>query len=141
MTQPIVVKAVIYNQDGRFLLQHRDNIAGIAEPDRWGLFGGGVEENETPLGALERELMEELSCKVGQIENELFRWVRDPGNLLHVCFAVRFTARNEDIFLTEGQNFAWLSLGEMVNLPLASLVRDNLPHFLSLAASKGIPVS
>lgn len=141
MMQPIVVKAIIYNQDGRFLLQHRDNIAGIIEPDRWSLFGGGVEGAETLTEALERELQEELSCRVGEIENELFRWERNPENSLHVCFAVRFTALDEDMVLTEGQNLGWFSLSEMVSLPLGTLVRDNLPHFISLAAYRGVPVN
>ena len=136
-----MVKAVIYDQEGRFLLQHRDNIAGIVEPDRWSLFGGGVEENETLTEALERELLEELSCRVGQIENELFRWERSPENSLHVCFAVGFTALYEDMVLMEGQDFAWFSLGEMVHLPLGSLVRDNFPYFLDFAVSKGISVN
>ncbi len=68
MSQPIAVKAIIYDQEGRFLLQLRDNAGGISEPNRWGFFGGGVEEGETLTGALDRELQEELSCRVGQVE-------------------------------------------------------------------------
>lgn len=138
MSQPIVVKAIIYNQEGHFLLQHRDNIACIVEPNRWSLFGGGVEEGETLTAALERELQEELSCKVGQIEDELFRWNQRSENTLHVCFAVRFTVSNDDFILTEGQDFAWFSLNELMNLSLGSLVRANISHLLYFAASKGI---
>ena len=138
MSQAVVVKAVIYNQQGRFLLQHRDNITGIIEPDRWSLFGGGVEKNETLIEALERELGEELSCEVGPIENELFRWIQAPDDSLHVCFAVRFTAREEDIILTEGQDLAWFSLSELIKLPLGELVRANLHHLSSFVVLNGI---
>lgn len=136
MSQPVVVKALIHDRRGRFLLQHRDNMAGIIEPDCWSFFGGGVEEGETLREALERELREELSCEVGQIEQELFRWCPRPEGALHVCFTVSFTAAHEDLVLTEGQDFAWFTLDELVNLPLGSLVRANLPHLSCFAGSK-----
>jgi 8-oxo-dGTP pyrophosphatase MutT (NUDIX family) len=132
MSQPVVVKAIIHDQNGRFLLQHRDNIAGIAAPNCWSFFGGGVDEGETLIEALERELQEELSCKVGQIEKELFRWHPRPDGVLHVCFAVRFTASNDELILMEGQDFAWFSLGELVDLPLGLLVQVSMPHLLIL---------
>lgn len=134
MSQPTAVKAIIHDQKGRFLLQHRDNVAGIGEPDHWGFFGGGVEEGESLTVALERELQEELSCKVGQIETELFRWDRCPQGILNVCFSVRFTASNDDLILTEGKAFAWLSLDELVDLPLSSLVYENMSHLLRIAS-------
>lgn len=138
MSQSAVVKAIIYNEDGRFLLQHRDNVADIIEPNCWSFFGGGVEAGETLVAALERELQEELSCKVGLIENELFRWDQTFDNVLHVCFTVRFTASYNDLVLTEGQGFAWFSLNELMSLSLGLLVRANIPHLLHFAASKGI---
>lgn len=134
MSQPIAVKAIIHDQEGRFLLQHRDNVAGIGEPNRWGFFGGGVEEGETLMVALERELQEELSCKVGQVEEELFSWDRCPKGNLNVCFAVRFTASNDDLILREGKAFAWVTLDELVDLPLSSLVCENMSHLLRIAS-------
>lgn len=134
MSQPIAVKAIIHDQEGRFLLQHRDNVTGIGEPNRWGFFGGGVEEGETLTVALERELQEELSCKVGQIEKELFRWDRCPKDILNVCFAVKFTASNDDLILREGKNFAWFSLSELVDLPLSPSVYENISHLLRIAS-------
>jgi 8-oxo-dGTP pyrophosphatase MutT (NUDIX family) len=136
MSQRIVVKAIIHNQHGQFLMQHRDNIAGIEEPDCWGFFGGGVEEGETLEGALERELGEELSCRVGQIEAELFRWKKLPEGVLHVCFSVRFTASNDDLVLQEGQGFAWFFLEELMGLTLGLLVCDNLSHLQRLACDR-----
>lgn len=130
MQQAIVVKAIIQDQNGRFLLQHRDNVPGIAEPDRWSFFGGLVEDGETLIAALERELQEELSCRVGQIEKELFRWYRKNTGELHVCFLVKFTAQNEDLILMEGQDFAWFSFDELVTLPLGSLVSENISRLI-----------
>ena len=56
--------AVIVLDDGRYLLQLRDNKEGIFFPGHWGLFGGGVEMGEQPVAALRRELKEELGLEV-----------------------------------------------------------------------------
>lgn len=115
-------------------MQQRDDVAGIGEPNRWGFFGGKVEEGEALAAALERELQEKLCCKVGQIEKELFRWDRCPEGILNIGFMVRFTAENEDLPLKEGQGFGWFSLDKLVDLPLSSLVYENMSHLLRIAS-------
>jgi 8-oxo-dGTP pyrophosphatase MutT (NUDIX family) len=55
------VAAIILVEDGRYLLQLRDDIESIWYPNHWGCFGGGVEPGEDPMRALRRELREELS--------------------------------------------------------------------------------
>ncbi len=52
--------AIIFLDDGRYLMQHRDDKPGIFYPDHWGLFGGALERSEDPETALRRELKEEL---------------------------------------------------------------------------------
>ena len=52
--------AVIVLDNGRYLLQLRDDKEGIFFPGHWGLFGGGVEAGEESVVALRRELQEEL---------------------------------------------------------------------------------
>ena len=49
---------------GKYLLQLRDDIAGIFFPAHWGCFGGGIEPHETREDALVRELHEELDLRV-----------------------------------------------------------------------------
>lgn len=58
------VAAIIVLEDGRYLLQHRDDLPNIWYPDHWGCFGGAVDLGETPDIALIRELLEELELKV-----------------------------------------------------------------------------
>jgi len=54
------VVAIIVLDDGRYLMQLRDDKPGIFYPNHWGLFGGAVDDGETPEEALRRELWEEL---------------------------------------------------------------------------------
>jgi len=58
-----VAVLALYNDDGQILLQHRDkNMERL--PDHWAFFGGGIESEETPEQALEREILEELEYRV-----------------------------------------------------------------------------
>lgn len=52
--------AIIVANDGRYLLQLRDDIPRIFYPGHWGCFGGAIAPGETPLQAVTRELEEEL---------------------------------------------------------------------------------
>ena len=67
-TEPLLpgdaVAGLILLEDGRYLLQKRDPLPDIFFPDHWGLFGGAVEESESDMEALRRELREELGLTV-----------------------------------------------------------------------------
>jgi 8-oxo-dGTP pyrophosphatase MutT (NUDIX family) len=54
------VAAIITTEEGRYLMQLRDDIPGIFYPGHWGCFGGAVDRGENGLSALQRELAEEL---------------------------------------------------------------------------------
>ena len=60
LTGSDAVAAIILTEDGRYLLQHRDDIPKIWFPDHWGCFGGAVDAGEDPIAALKRELHEEI---------------------------------------------------------------------------------
>jgi 8-oxo-dGTP pyrophosphatase MutT (NUDIX family) len=55
--------ALIVTEDGRYLLQLRDDKKGIFYPGHWGCFGGAVSPGEKPLRTLKRELAEELEFR------------------------------------------------------------------------------
>ncbi len=67
LTGSDAVAAIIVLEDGRYLLQHRDNIPQIWYPDHWGCFGGAVDEGEDPITALKRELFEEIEFRPREI--------------------------------------------------------------------------
>jgi len=58
------VAALIVLDDGRYLMQQRDDIPGIFYPGYWGLFGGAIEPGESAVEALAREVHEELAFHV-----------------------------------------------------------------------------
>ena len=62
------VAALLLREDGRYIMQRRDEKDGIFYPGHWGCFGGAVEPGEAPLDALRRELREELELEIGAAE-------------------------------------------------------------------------
>jgi len=56
-----IVSAVIFTQDGRYLMQLRDDKPGLALRDHWAFFGGEVDPGEAPEDAILREVQEELT--------------------------------------------------------------------------------
>jgi len=54
------VAALLVHEDGRYIMQLRDEKEEIFYPGHWGCFGGAVEPGEDPAEALRRELREEL---------------------------------------------------------------------------------
>ena len=59
------VAAIITVEDGRYLMQRRDDIPRIYYPGHWGCFGGAVSPGEDKGAALLRELEEELEWQSG----------------------------------------------------------------------------
>jgi 8-oxo-dGTP pyrophosphatase MutT (NUDIX family) len=59
--------AIIVLDDGRYLMQLRDDKPGIFYPDHWGLFGGAIDQGEDGEQALRRELREELDHEADKV--------------------------------------------------------------------------
>ena len=55
--------AIIVLEDGRYLMQARDDKPGILYPGHWGLFGGALNAGEDSMTGLRRELEEELGLR------------------------------------------------------------------------------
>lgn len=55
------VTGILLAEDGRYLMQLRDDIPNIVFPGHWGCFGGGAEPGESLNEAFVREIQEELS--------------------------------------------------------------------------------
>lgn len=55
-----VAAGLLVTEDGRYLMQLRDDLPGVSLPGHWGCFGGGVDPGESAAAAMARELEEEL---------------------------------------------------------------------------------
>lgn len=64
--------AIMVAEDGRYLMQLRDDFPHIWYPGHWGLFGGGVEAGEDEIKALRRELREEIGFDLDADRAKLF---------------------------------------------------------------------
>lgn len=57
--------AILRNSEGKILFQLRDENG--RNPNKWGIFGGGIEKGESPLEALQREIKEELGIEISDL--------------------------------------------------------------------------
>jgi 8-oxo-dGTP pyrophosphatase MutT (NUDIX family) len=125
---PIAV-ALLHDNSGRLFLVRKRATSAFMQP------GGKIESGENALGALRRELREELAL---DLADDAFTFLgqatapaaNEPGVQLDAyIFAVSAPACEVEAELEEGR---WLSLEEALALPLAPLTRD---HVIPLAAS------
>jgi 8-oxo-dGTP diphosphatase len=99
--------AIIINTGGRFLLQQRDDVAGILHPGKVTLFGGHREGRETFLECVVREIHEEISYFVPP---ERFEYLASlvggdidaDGGSLHAEFFIARGIPVDRLTVTEG---------------------------------------
>jgi len=124
-----VVAAVLQQPDGRFLLAQRPQ--GKVYAGYWEFPGGKVENGETPLHALVRELHEELGIEVTAAHPWLIRdFDYDHADVRLHFFRVR--AWSGELHGREGQAFAWQRVDALEVSPL-------LPANGPILSALGIP--
>ena len=63
---PEFAAIILFDKDGRLILQLRDDIPGIVDPGKLSLFAGRLLSTETPLQGAIRELYEETHLKLDE---------------------------------------------------------------------------
>lgn len=58
---------IVVEPERGYLMQLRDQKSGIFYPGHWGVFGGAIDQGETPEQSLSRELTEELGLKATRV--------------------------------------------------------------------------
>lgn len=97
--QPVHVAIAILYREDKFLMQLRDNIAGIRYPGYWALFGGHLELGETPDVAVKREVIEEIGYTLPSFVE--FGCYQDDAVVRHVFHAPLLVELNQ-LILNEG---------------------------------------
>jgi 8-oxo-dGTP diphosphatase len=109
-------------KDNRILLQLRDDKPEIPFPNCWSTFGGAVEEGETPLYALKRELKEELDYDV--IEPTFIGIKEYHGYLIANFYVMDEKFEVEQHPVQEGQRGAFFTREELKNIPFAFNIKE-----------------
>ena len=110
----ITAGGLLVDRQGRFLLQHRDDKPDIANPGRWGTFGGAIEPYETPAAGFRRELREELAWE----PRSFALYASYPFDLaghpqLIYMFSAVVDVRRDQLVLGEGQGFDFFAPDEL----------------------------
>jgi 8-oxo-dGTP pyrophosphatase MutT (NUDIX family) len=116
------VALIVLGQTPRYLMQLRDQKAGIFYPGHWGLFGGAIDPGEAPQVTLERELEEEL--RLTDVELSYFTEFEFDfafcgyGRLIRRCYEVRLAeSALARLVLGEGSEMRAFTAAEILNGP------------------------
>ena len=115
MEKRIAVTILIDEQE-RFLLQLRDNAPQIGHPNHWGLYGGKIEENETPRTAAIREIGEELDIITEAQGFHFLGEYTELPNKTHYAFCYRGGQELNQAKLREGQKIGYFFSNELSQL-------------------------
>jgi 8-oxo-dGTP diphosphatase len=126
-----IATALLFDGEGKFLIYLRDNKPTIPFPNHWDLFGGHVEQGESPLQALYRELNEEL--RVTPLTVEFFKDYHVSGgdaqpNIKHV-FIVRIAESAQMLQLYEGQELRAIAIGEHIQYRFANILGNIISEY------------
>lgn len=128
---------LIVAEDGRLIGQQRDNKAGIDHPGKVGMFGGTVEQGETPRFAAWRELVqEETNLEFNESSLELFledkgwRELTQEWEARHFYYVKISDEQLNNLEVYEGQDWAEIKSSE--DPSLVPVIRPVINYFLSL---------
>ena len=121
------VSCVLVARDHRVLLHLRDDAPGIRYPGHWALFGGSVDDGESPPEALKRELAEELGLDPG-----LFGLFREfvQNNKREYAYVGEIGADIDRLSLREGKAMRLFSPESVLDLKLRPDDRETLRLYL-----------
>lgn len=111
--------ALLIGDCGRFLFQLRDDIPNILFPGMLGLFGGHIEDGESPLETVAREIHEETGYLAPSSAFQPLLTCSVPisgGGTLHETFFLLENVPTDTLVISEGKIF-----------PVA---REDVPHQL-----------
>ena len=127
------IASIIFENDrGEFLFYLRDNKPDIPFPRHWDLFGGHLEDGETPEEALVREVKEELDYDLKEFkffrEYECLEGDAYPN--IKYIFSGRINLPINEITLLEGEDVRYFMREEVRNIKFANLLKKIVLDFI-----------
>lgn len=111
------IRAIVFDNNGQIALLH------VSVGDYYKIPGGGIEENEDPKDALERECLEEIGCQI-EIVNKIGRIIEHRKmyqiNQISDCYLAKVKGeKNHPKFtaneIAKGFKVVWLPFAEAIN--------------------------
>lgn len=113
------------DEEGRILLQLRDDIPTIKMPGWMGLFGGHVEPGEGLAACAAREFAEEtgIAISTDELIPQLVYRSQTQDNMLHYIFELTRRIRPTEIVVYEGAGYAFLTPTQFDRFPILPSVK------------------
>lgn len=127
-----VATALLFDSDGKLLIYLRDDKPDIPFPNYWDLFGGHVEEGETPEQALVRELQEELGIDIKNYRHfKTYHCLEGDAhpNIKHV-YTVQINKAAVELTLYEGQYHKGINLDQRHSYQFANILGDIIDDYI-----------
>lgn len=128
-----VATALLFDKLDRLLIYLRDDNPNIPFPNHWDLFGGHIEENESPEMGLIREIEEELNIHVSKYKKfKCYECVEGDiyPNIKHV-YVVYTDQLSEDLRLYEGQYHKAIKIEEFQSYKFANILSNIINDYIS----------
>lgn len=115
---------IIVNKNNKILLLKRADVPEIWMPDKWALVGGGVENRETPLKAVKREVIEETGL---DIDNIFKSFTIEKNGVFEYIYVCKYEGEDIDVKLNfEHTKYGWFSINEIEFLDTVPLLAEYL---------------
>lgn len=128
------VVVILVNSKKQLLLHLRDDKPGILAPGYWAFIGGSIEEGESELEAIKREVKEEINISIEEFQY-LDRFYLKRHNLDVSVYTGKLDIPEEEIKVSEGQGVKFFYPNEIKDIKMSSVLKrvvsKNLDKILS----------
>ena len=127
-----VATGLLFDKAGKLLIYLRDDKPTISFPNHWDLFGGMVEQGETPQQALVREVQEEIGVTLNgfTLFKQYYSGSEQIGQNIKYVYYASIDQYAADLKLLDvGQRIAGIDLGERHNYRFANILATIIDDF------------
>jgi 8-oxo-dGTP diphosphatase len=128
-----IAAVILENNKNEILLYLRDNKPNIPFPHYWDLFGGHIEEGETPDEALIREVKEELDYDLK--DYKFFKKYEclsgDAYPNIKYVYSGKIDKPIEELKLQEGEKMQFFSREEIPRVKFANILKKIVMDYIN----------